>query len=316
MSTCLIDRTLSYLPVNAEFVSKEQLLKYIDAVFDCGADYVEINSDILKILDGVDLSERYILKITSVEDVKLSFDYKLAYVSMHIGMRPFFKSISQVHNIIAEVYADEYSSELYLSALKDNDVLSYISMLRLTGILSSDSENTQAFMNRYRFHFHIPLDICPINTMLSGSGDAIDFYKHNADSVALSFGRNHYYTSFEDFLINRQLMQQTPMSHELISALCNASLAFMRVFCSIPSGVDRIVFKDNPAAAPVYDIEKGLVFRPVKAIRKNPQSPETILEKQIKTIGLEREIEDAIIDMLKSTNFSFYQNIIKRNIID
>ena len=45
-------------------------------------------------------------------------------------------------------------------------------------------------------------------------------------------------------------------------------------------------------------------------------SNENIIEKQIRTIGLEREIEDAIIDMLKKTNYSFYQNIIKRNFID
>ncbi len=316
MSTALIDRTLSYLPLNENLINKEDVIKYVEGIFACGADYIEINSTILDLLKDTDLSERYIFRISSIADIKLCLDYNFAYVSLPLGLAPFFEKLSQRHSIIAEIYTGEYSVLSDLLSLKEHPKLTSISMVRLTGVVATTEKNTESLMKWYKGNFHIPLDICPLNTMLSGAGDAISFLKESCDAVSLSFGRNHYYTSMEDFLINRQILNRRAMPQETISAICSASLAFLRIFSSIPCGMERIAVKDSPVTAPVYDIEKGVIFRPFKPAQRNKYSKENILEKQIKTIGLEKEIEEAILDMLKKTNYSFYQNIIKRNIID
>lgn len=316
MSTVLTDRTLSYMNINQKFADKESLLNYINGVFSCGADYVEINSGLLELLDGEDLSEKYILQICSVKDIKLCVDHKFAYVSIPADLSVFFDKLSVFQNIIAEVQSDKYSIISELLDHKEHDHFRNVSMIRLTGLLSSDEADMKALLGWCRFNFHQPIDICPLNTMLSGSSDALDAFNCGADAVSLSFGRNHYYTSFEDFLINRQIMRRSVMTPESIAALCNASLAFMKLFCTIPSGMERLAIKDGPTPSPVYDIEKGLAFRPFKPGRRKLPDNENIIERQIRTIGLEREIEDAIIDMLKKTNYSFYQNIIKRNFID
>lgn len=316
MSTVLTDRTLSYMNINQKFADKEALLNYINGVFSCGADYVEINSGLLELLDGEDLSEKYILQICSVKDIKLCVDHKFAYVSIPADLSVFFDKLSVFQNIIAEVQSDKYSIISELLDHKEHDHFRNVSMIRLTGLLSSDEADMKALLGWCRFNFHQPIDICPLNTMLSGSSDALDAFNCGADAVSLSFGRNHYYTSFEDFLINRQIMRRSVMTPESIAALCNASLAFMKLFCTIPSGMERLAIKDGPTPSPVYDIEKGLAFRPFKPGRRKLPDNENIIERQIRTIGLEREIEDAIIDMLKKTNYSFYQNIIKRNFID
>lgn len=316
MSTVLTDRTLSYMNINQKFADKEALLNYIKSVFSCGADYVEINSGLLELLDGEDLSEKYILQICSVKDIKLCVDHKFAYVSIPADLSVFFDKLSVFQNIIAEVQSDKYSIISELLDHKEHDHFRNVSMIRLTGLLSSDEADMKALLGWCRFNFHQPIDICPLNTMLSGSSDALDAFNCDADAVSLSFGRNHYYTSFEDFLINRQIMRRSVMAPESIAALCNASLAFMKLFCTIPSGMERLAIKDGPTPSPVYDIEKGLAFRPFKPGRRKLPDNENTIERQIRTIGLEREIEDAIIDMLKKTNYSFYQNIIKRNFID
>ncbi len=316
MSTVLTDRTLSYMNINQKFADKEALLNYINGVFSCGADYVEINSGLLELLDGEDLSEKYILQICSVKDIKLCVDHKFAYVSIPADLSVFFDKLSVFQNIIAEVQSDKYSIISELLDHKEHDHFRNVSMIRLTGLLSSDEADMKALLGWCRFNFHQPIDICPLNTMLSGSSDALDAFNCDADAVSLSFGRNHYYTSFEDFLINRQIMRRSVMTPESIAALCNASLAFMKLFCTIPSGMERLAIKDGPTPSPVYDIEKGLAFRPFKPGRRKLPDNENTIERQIRTIGLEREIEDAIIDMLKKTNYSFYQNIIKRNFID
>ncbi len=316
MSTALIDRTLSYTNINPEYVDKNELIKYIDGVFSCGADYIEINSTVLKLLDNTDFSEKYIFRINSIDDIKLSIDYKFAYISLPIELSPFFKLLSEHHSIIAEIHTNEYSVLSDLLSIKESTQLKYISMIRLTGIISTTDESTNHFLTWYKSKFYHPLDICPINTMLTGSGDAISFYSKNVDAISLSFGRNNFYTSMEDFIINRQILKRSFMPQEIISAICTTSLAFLRIFSSVPCGMERIVIKDSPVLSPVYDAENGMIYRPFKASAKKITNKENIIERQIKTIGLEREIEDAILDMLKKTNYSFYQNIIKRNIID
>lgn len=316
MPTVLIDRTLSYLPINPEFVEEEQLMKYIDGVFACGADYIEINSTVLKLLENKDLSEKFIFRVSSMADIKLSIDYKFAYVAMPMGLSPFFKKLSEVHSIIAELNTNEYAVLSDLLNLKNNKFIDYISMLRLSGNFAIGNESAKNLVSWYKSNLHIPLDVCPLNTMLTGAGDAIAFFKENTDAISLSFGRNYYYSSFEDFLINRQVLKRSLMPQDTISALCSASLAFMRIFRSLPCGMERLTARDNPVTSPVYDIERGLVYRPFKAVKKPEKNKDNIIERQIKTIGLEKEIENAILEMLKKTNYGFYQDIIKRNFID
>ena len=121
MSTVLTDRTLSYMNINQKFADKEALLNYINGVFSCGADYVEINSGLLELLDGEDLSEKYILQICSVKDIKLCVDHKFAYVSIPADLSVFFDKLSVFQNIIAEVQSDKYSIISELLDHKEHD---------------------------------------------------------------------------------------------------------------------------------------------------------------------------------------------------
>lgn len=316
MSTALIDRTLSYISVNYNYIEKKQLTKYIDSIFECGADYVEITSGYLDLLGDTDLSEKYILHAQSLSDIKLASERNFAYVTIPAILLPIYEKIKFKHNVIVELITDEYSAVADLLTIKAKYRLNDISMIRLTGITATDYESAKSLINWYRLNFHFPIDICPLNTMLSGSSDAVAFLRAKADAISLSFGRSHFYTSFEDYLITRQILSRSYMPPEIISAICSASFAFMNIFNSLPCGMERLAVKNSPALAPVFDIENGVAFRPFRTAGKKSEERETVIDRQIKTIGLEREIEDAIIDMLKKTNFSFYQNIVKRNIID
>lgn len=316
MNTAIIDRTLSFLPISPEHIEKNSLLKYIENIFKCGADYVEIGSDIVKVLGDIDYSERYIFKIRKTTDMALAVNRRFAYVTIPVQFVTLFSKQKNPQNIIAEIFTNEYAVLSELLRLKNYKHLNSISLIRLTGIVSSTQRNIESLLSWYKANFFIPLDICPINSMLTGTGDAIGFLKAGVDSISLSFGRNHFYTALEDFLINMHILKRTPMPPETISAVCSASLEFLKIFGTIPSGMERIAEKDNPSLAPVYNIENGMVFRPFKPSKKANSERPSVIERQIKTIGLEREIEDAILEMLKKTNYSFYQNIIKRNIID
>ena len=74
---------------------------------------------------------------------------------------------------------------------------------------------------------------------------------------------------------------------------------------------------DGEVTGTVYDLESGVLYRPYRVMQRPPKPQgDSLIDRKIKSIGLEHEIETAIIDMLKKVNFSFYKEITKRNIID
>ena len=95
-----------------------------------------------------------------------------------------------------------------------------------------------------------------------------------------------------------------------------ASFVFTDIFSAIPSGLARMLESDGGISAPIYDTTTGTMYRPYRASAEHIRTRESALDRKVRSIGLEREIENAILDMIRKVNFSFYKEITKRNIID
>ena len=316
MKSAVIDKTLSYFPYNTENVGEAKLLEYCKAVMACGADYIEIDGKTAQLLESQDLSESYILRVQNVSDLKLCMRRRFAYVVVPYQLAsPFFK-IGGMQQIIVEANADEYSAQSMLLYLQEIIDMRKVSMIRLTGVFGG-AESVEYLVKWNKENSYIPLDICPLNTMMTGVSDAISAYMSGADAVTLSFGRGYYYSALEQFLINIHIFKKTYMQEEVIRGICTASLLFTEIFGAIPCGIERILDSDSDVCASVHDIEHGVSYKPFRAAQKKKYTPkESVIEKKIRSIGLEREIEDAIIETIKKVDFSFYKDITKRNFID
>ena len=93
------------------------------------------------------------------------------------------------------------------------------------------------------------------------------------------------------------------MQGEIIKAICAASLIFTNIFGAIPTGLEQILSTDSSITAAVFDVETGALFRPFRAVPSGfVADRESSITKKIRSIGLEREVEDAIIDTLKKAD--------------
>lgn len=315
MKSAVIDKTLSYFPYNSGNTCEEKLLEYCSAVMACGVDYMEIDGNVATMLENQDLSENYILRVQNVSDLKLCMRRRFAYVVVPYKLAaPFFK-IGGAQQIIVEASVDEYSAQAMLLYLMETIDTRRISMIRLTGIFGG--EQVEELVKWHKENSYIPLDICPLNTMMTGVSDAISAYTSGADAVTLSFGRGYYYTALEQFLINVHIFKKTYMQEEVIKGICGASLLFSEIFGAIPCGIEQIFESEEDICASVHDIESGISYRPFKAAQKSRYTPkESVIEKKIRSIGLEREIEDTILELIKKVDICFYSGKIKRNFID
>ena|GEM_PF-2027477 len=314
MKTAITDRTLSYIKYNSGHVTKQELEAYTKAVFACGADYIELNADTAKLLDAEDYSERFILNVRGTYDIGYCSANRFAYVTIPFAFAHWIDRVPEEQPVILEVNADEYSAQAILMYLRRFSFITRIAAVRLTGVMS---DGVEALVKWCSKNYFTPVDICPLNTMMTGSADAVSAADAGASMITLSFGRGYYYTSMEQYLINVNITRRTVIKNDVVKGICAASLLFTDIFGMLPTGLASLIDTDNSVMTAVYDIESGVMFRPYRVLKnRRPQPTENTIERRIKSIGLEHDIETAILDMFKKVNFDLYKEITKRNIID
>ena len=314
MKPALIDKTLAYLQPVRDNISADEYMAYCNAVFACGADYIEINANIAKALGKQDFSEKFILRISGLTDLKLCCEKQFAYIVLPVGLSGITKKLSKMQSIIIEANADEYSADAILRYITDSDYSENISMIRLTGVFGNTDDSVEKLIEAHHRNSYIPLDICPLNTMMTGVSDAIAAWKGETDALTLSFGRNNYYTSLEQFLINLQIARGMPMRGDRIHGICAASLMFNALFGRVPVGLSKMLDSEDEVNAMVYDSDSGVTIKSVRLPKgRDGERRESIIDRKIRSIGLERDIEEAIIETLKKESFGFYKSMLKNN---
>lgn len=315
MRTAITDRTLSYIKYNEEHVTKGELEAYTKAVFSCGTDYIEINAATAKLLDAEDYSEQYILNVRSSFDLGFCAVMRFAYVTIPFAYAGWIEKVPEDQPIILEVNADEYSAQAMLLYLRRFRFIRRVAAVRLTGIMG---DNVESLVKWCRANYFTPVDICPLNTMMTGASDAVTAASAGAAMLTLSFGRGYFYTALEQYLINVNITRRTVIKTDVVKGICVASLLFTDIFGMLPTGLANLADTDSEVMTAVYDVESGVMFRPYRAVsrRRRYEPRENSVEKRIKSIGLEQDIENAILDMLRKVDFKLYKEITKRNIID
>lgn len=314
MKPALIDNTLAYLQPVRDNISADEYMAYCNAVFACGADYIEIKANTAKVLEKQDFSEKFILRLSGLTDLKLCCEKQFAYIVLPLGLSGITKKLSKMQSIIIEANADEYSADAILRYITSSDYAENISMIRLTGVFGNTDDSIEKLIEAHHRNSHIPLDICPLNTMMTGISDAIAAYMGEADALTLSFGRNNYYTSLEQFLISLQIARGMPMRGDRIHGICAASLMFNALFGSVPIGLSKMLASEDEINAMVYDGNSGVTIKSVRLPKgRDSERKESIIDRKIRSIGLERDIEEAIIETLKKESFGFYKAMLKNN---
>ncbi len=314
MRTAITDRTLSYIKYNEEHVTKAELEAYTKAVFACGTDYIEMNAATAKLLDAEDYSEKYILNVRSSFDLGFCAVMKFAYVTIPFAFAGWIEKVPDDQPVILEVNADEYSAQAILLYLRRFTFIRRIAAVRLTGVMG---DGVESLIRWCRNNYFTPVDICPLNTMMTGSADAVTAADAGASMLTLSFGRGYFYTALEQYLINVNITRRTVIKTDVVKGICVASLLFTDIFGMLPTGLANLADTDREVMTAVYDTETGVMFRPYRVMKHSRYEPrENIVEKRIKSIGLERDIESAILEMLRKVDFKLYKEITKRNIID
>ena len=313
MKTVITDRTLSYAKYNPSRVTGDILGTYIKAVMSCGTDYIEINSATAELLGDTDFSENYILALQQLSDIELCRKHRFAYVLLPFGLLSAIDLIPEEQPIILEKAVDEYSAHAIIMYLHRFTFIRRISAIRITGIFGESMPELVKWCGSKLF---MPIDICPLNTMMTGTCAAIDAMDAHAAMLTLSFGKNYYYTALEDVIVGYNTTRRILIDSKVIKAICAASFLYVEIFNAVPAGLARMVESESNLTAPVFDTETGMLFKPYKIFSRRREDKDDIVTRKIKDLGLERDLEEAVLDAVKKVSLNLYNAIKKGNETD
>lgn len=298
--SAIIDISLATVPFNVRTEKKKALDSYIEALDSCGVNFFEINSSVLPLLEDEDISKRFILRVSSLSDLDLCRSVKFAYISLPIHLSCFFEELSEYNRIIAEVNSDKYSAHAMLMRASSEEYSRHISMLRLiSDSVSSSGKSMTELISWYREHYMIPLDICPLNSQMTGFICASSALKSGADAITLAYGCDYYYSSLEDFYINSNIMRHTFMPKEILVGICKASGAFLELFEKAPCGIEKIGELEQRIDAPVFDIARGTRYFPYRTVKLEKNQPAEVVRKKVKDLGYDERTEEYILELLR-----------------
>ncbi len=298
--SAIIDISLATVPLAAYTDKSKALSDYIDSLVECGVDFFEISASVLPLLEGKDLSKRFILRISTLADLEICRKIKFAYVSMSINLSCFYEEISTHNRIIAEVRADRYSAPAVLLYASSEKNLPYISMIRVVGCsVTSDGKSTTELVNWFRKRCMTPIDICPLNCHMTGFICAAAAVKAGADAITLSYGCDYRYSSLEDYFINTSILRRSFMPKEILTGICKASGAFLELFEKAPCGIEKMGELEKRIESPVFDIARGMRYFPYRAAKHGVNRPAEAVKKKVKDLGYDEQTEEYILELLR-----------------
>ena len=315
MRTVLIDRSLVGMDFDKPnyLTSKSALTKalhaYAESLREAGAGYVEMDEASFLRLPEPTGAENYIYRIGIPDDVITVNNFNFAYALVPLKEHHAIPFINKP--VILEVEVGQSDVFCVLQLISENVDFSGVSMIRVIGDFEADM--IPQIVGKYKRTTVIPLDICPTNNTLSALDSVIAAFRSNSDAVTVRFGDYERFASLEELLIMLSAVHKTRINPHYLAGICKAS-----IFLSM-LGEDKIsnlaVMIKRYMYRPI-DIEnvdevrkpqniKDRFWKPPGMSRiqlKTREVPNSPAARVLRTMGIDSEMSEQILEILKSCN--------------
>ena len=310
----IIDNSLCNIDFSKNANSKN-VREYIVSLFDSDVDYIEIDSSSLKFLSNVRTDNNFIFRIESIGDFLTLKEKDFAYIVLPLNMLPIAQKLHK-SNIMIEIHAGDYPLEkLY----KDIDLIQLsgcVSAVRIVKDFYSDNEfELYDFIEEFHEKYTLSLDICPLNTTLSGINAAFDAYDAKSNMLTLSFGSAYVYTPLEAFIAYMLRYFDHMLSYTLIPHLYLTAVIYNIIADSFNYGLKNLndIIKDCDKLTENIDIDSVYEKRPdVNKVYDNQSKYNTVQNHFFKAADFEKELCDTLSDIIDDASPEFYNRLFKK----
>jgi len=296
MKPVLIDRSLVNINFHAD-VDKKEAFAYVSAIAEAGASYIELGLNSLVKLPKPGGSEKYIYRLSEPEEHVVANAFEFAYAVVPLNLSYIVPKLTLP--VILEIDIDGSDVFDVLPVIASSLDFSRLNMLRLTG--EFDPEAMARNIANYRRKITLPLDICPKNSKLTALDAAIAAYLGSADAVTLSFGDDINYATLEEFLIMLAALHRVIVSRDYLSGICKATMISSLIAETRVTNLSMMMQKYMYCP---FNIENAdnISQQKRQIMLKNAMCELPAAARALSALGLERELSDEIIGVLKWCN--------------
>lgn len=319
----IIDNSLCNIDFS-ENATDKQVREYIAALFECGADYIEVDGGVIQYIENVRTNDKFIFRMDNVEDLEILTRKSFAYVIFPVNMVLIAKKFTQLNSII-EIDANKYTLDDIVGFCRIMQRSSGISAIRITKSFKNGMNEIKSLLSELEHRdFKVPLDICPLNDDLNGVSSALYAYNNCPfGMVTLSFGSHYLYTPLESFILylnskNRESVNPKELQRT-VAALYVAAARYEAISEFPTVALQNITFTVKNCDGFMFRVDEGLPGGFAKEPRRRVKNPNEnkphyskIKQKYFDENDIDEKLCESISDAVDDANVNVYNNAYKK----
>lgn len=260
----IIDNSLCNTDISKR-ASEQNIHEYLVSLFESGIDIAEIDINTLKYFDEINTSRRFIMRVESLSELLYAQNKEFYYIVLPYDMLNLAKL-----KLPAEFNKSKYLVEVNGEGSNIDEVLKMcrnaaernpdgairvVKSFDLGTDPETDTDELSDFIDRYYAECTLPLDLCPLNSRLTGLDAAYKAFSKDINMLTLGFSASCFYTPYELFVMYFPESYRIHPQLTLIPYLLVCAARYSFITDEPNKGLDNIVNVLDTCKKPVINVD-------------------------------------------------------------
>ncbi len=185
----IIDRTLVELTKTNKNIEHGKLQKFSTLLTQVGADFIELDSQVVKKIGKLSENTQYIFRIENEEDIGLCHSYGFKYCivdSKKLIANALINRLKNV-NVLLEININRIDDMNNIIRLKSFFDFTQLFAIRVRGLINSLFADWSSVLCELKQVFNVKIDICPHDQLHTATAMAVEATYAGADFITTTF---------------------------------------------------------------------------------------------------------------------------------
>lgn len=195
----VIDNSLCNIDISPR-ATEQNIHEYVVSLFESGIDIAEIDYKTYHYFKNINTSKRFIMRIDNPGDLLYIKIKKFSYIVLPYYLLEIAEKLDGIRLII-EINAEKDNIDEILEKCRNIAKADITAAIRIMKNFDTENNELSDLMDRYYTEFSIPLDICPLNTGLTGLDSSYQAFAKGVNMLTLGFSASCIFTPYELFVM-------------------------------------------------------------------------------------------------------------------
>lgn len=260
----VIDNSLCNIDISKN-AAERNIHEYIVSLFESGIDLAEIDYKSCKFLKDISTSNRFIFRADTPADLAYIRLKEFYYVVVPYELLPVAVGFQRAKYLV-EIDGESHNTEELIKICRKISYTDFEGAVRIVKNFDLNTDELSEFIERYYDEFTLPLDICPLNSRLTGLDAAYKAFEKGVNMITMGFSASCFYTPYELFVMYFPNSLKINPQIALIPYLLVCAARYNLVTDDVNKGLHNIINVLDTYKKPIVNID-SMIDRDLSAKR-------------------------------------------------